>query len=504
MMALIKIAQSSRYSLRIASVIFLSLLSGCASHPVLLVKHNDKEEFSYQAECVSKKVNQNDIAVALKQHIIDINKQGQFSPIKYSIHCPPDAPLQEKQENKIEKLVENIVSNLKANNSQELLIYIHGGLVTREAGIESAVELTQAILGEKNNIYPVSFVWRSGGLESYMDQLFSVRNGKVNKPLAITTSPFKLGSDLGRGLIDTPYAGGLEAHRLFLSLSNQLNDCGNINDGDKDIVICPEPHDFSALSKASDMLGTARYLLMTPVRIGTAPFINGLGRSGYENMIRRTREAFLSDTNLSPEIDNDKGGVYLFFKELQEQITAQKSNVTITLIGHSMGTMLVNEIIRQFPDLPYKQVVFMGAAVSIRDFQNVVVPHLSKPETFKFYNLSLLPAAETREMNDTFSAIPSGSLLEWIDDMFTSPPTLVDRTFGKWTNTRDIISTFSEEAKKNMTIRVFGERDGQPQAHGQFNDIKKCFWRASFWTAKDGPEWDEHYTKCSDYMKKIF
>jgi pimeloyl-ACP methyl ester carboxylesterase len=503
MMIFIKIAQSPRYHLYFVSFVFLFLLGGCASHPILFVKHNKNDSFPYQAECVSEKINKHDIADALKKHIIDVDKQGQFSSIKFAINCPPDPLLEGEQEDEIGKLVEKIVSNLKTENSQELLIYIHGGLVTRQAGIESAVELTQAILGENNNIYPVSFVWRSGGWESYRDQLFNVRNGIVNKRLAIATSPFKLGSDLGRGIMDTPYAGGLEAHRLFLSLQNKLNYCAEMNDGDKEIVICPEPHDFSALDKVGDVLGTARYFLMTPVRVGTAPFINGLGRSGYENMVRRTREAFLRDTNLTSEIDSHKGAVYLFFEALQDRIDA-KPNVTITLIGHSMGTMLVNEIIRQFPDLPYKHVVFMGAAVSIRDFQNVVVPHLSNQQTFKFYNLSLLPVAETREMNDFLNAIPSGSLLEWIDDMLSSPPTLADRTLGKWVNIRDVMPSFSEESRKNMTMRVFGTRKGQPQAHGQFNDIKRCFWRESFWTAKDGPEWDEHFKKCSDYLEKIW
>lgn len=496
-----KIQLFQRY-LRFACFALLPLLAGCASHAVLIVKHNDHENIPYQAKCISKKINKQTIADALKKHIVDIDKQGQFNPIKFSINCPPDTLLEGAQEKEIEQLVEHIVSNLETENFQELLIYIHGGLVTREAGIESAVELTHAVLGEKNNVYPVSIVWRSGGWESYMDQLFNVRNGKVDQPLAIATSPFKLGSDLGRGFMDTPYAGGLEAHRLFLSLRNQLNDCLDVNGNNKETVICPEPQDFSALDKASDMLDTARYLLMTPVRIGTAPFVNGLGRSGYENMIRRTREAFLRDTYLPSEIDGHKGAVYLFFEELQKRITAQKPNVTITLIGHSMGTMLVNEIIRQFPDLPYKHVVFMGAAVSIRDFQNVVVPRLSNQETFRFYNLSLLPVAETREMNDSFNAIPSGSLLEWIDDMLTSPPALADRTLGKWANTRDVMPIFPEEARKNMTIRVFGERKGQPQEHGQFNDIKRCFWRESFWTARDGLEWDEHYKKCSDYLEK--
>lgn len=492
-----------RDHLRIISFAFLFMLGGCANHSVLYVKHNKNDSYPYQAECISKKINKTNIADALSEHIVDVDKQGRFRPIKFSINCAPDPQLEGEQDNNIEELVENIVSNLKNKNFQELLIYIHGGLVTRQAGIESAVELTQAVLSEDSNIYPVSIVWRSGGWESYMDQLFSVRNGIVDKPLAIATSPFKLSSDLGRGIMDTPYAGGLEAHRLFLSLQNKLNDCTELHNG-KETVICPEPHDFSALDKVGDVLGTARYFLMTPVRVGTAPFINGLGRSGYENMIRRTREAFLRDTDLSSDFEDHKGAVYQFFEALQKRINIQTHNIKITLIGHSMGTMLVNEIIRQFPELPYNNVVFMGAAVSIRDFQNAIAPHLSNEKTFKFYNLSLLPVAETREMNDFLNAVPSGSLLEWIDDMLTSPPTLADRTIGKWVNVRDVMPSFPEKSRKNMTMRIFGTRVGQPQEHGQFNDINRCFWRESFWTAKDGPEWDEHFNNCSNYLKEIW
>lgn len=494
--------------LAIVFFVFLPLLGGCASNPVLKVNYDDHGK-SYNANCgVASKISSDEIANALKHHIVDINKKGSFNPIQFSIDCP-DKRQSGVQENDLHNLVTNIVDAIEKGKFKKLLIYIHGGLVEREAGVESAIKLTRAVLNDpdlqdETKTYPVSIVWRSGGWESYADQLFSVRNGEVIRPLAIPTSPFKFGSDLGRGIVDTPFAGGVQAYRLFQTVSNRLNLCDPDTDGGAR-VICPDDQDYSSISA----LKTVGYFLLTPLRIATSPIINGLGRPGYENMIRHTRSAFLRDkpeplpvgATDGHEKDGYEGGVYLFFKELQEHLPA---DVKLTLIGHSMGTMLASETIHQFPNLSYEHVVFMGAAVSIRDFQNTVLPRFADRTKGKieFYNLSLLPAVDAREFTDSIGAIPSGSLLEWIDEMYTSPPTLADRTLGKWVNIKRVLPTFPKEAREKMTMRVYGEKEGQPQGHGEFNDIDKCFWRKTFWTATES-EWAQHHKQCTNYLTRL-
>jgi hypothetical protein len=92
----------------------------------------------------------------------------------------------------------------------------------------------------------------------------------------------------------------------------------------------------------------------------------------------------------------------------------------------------------------------------------------------------LHPLAEAREMT-AGGALPSGSLLEWIDDMYEGPKTMLDRTFGKWRNIRRAKHVFSSNEQEKMIFKVFGIREGVPTKHGQFNDTEKYYWLPEFW-----------------------
>ena len=66
----------------------------------------------------------------------------------------------------------------------------------------------------------------------------------------------------------------------------------------------------------------------------------------------------------------------------------------ITLIGHSLGTVALDELIQKHPDLCYENIVYMGAASSIRSFRDKVVPYLEQNGEANFYNLSLHPSSK--------------------------------------------------------------------------------------------------------------
>ncbi|MDQ6997726.1 MAG: hypothetical protein Q9M17_03340 [Mariprofundus sp.] len=123
----------------------------------------------------------------------------------------------------------------------------------------------------------------------------------------------------------------------------------------------------------------------------------------------------------------------------------------------------------------------------------------------KFYNESLYPKLEAREMS-AFGLVPSGSLLEWIDEMFTPPVTKFDRTLGNWTNVRDVYHHFPPELNRQMHFRVFGTKAGMPRKHGEFNDISKCFWQDSYLktyreSGRVEKTWKSHYEACRERLK---
>ncbi len=175
---------------------------------------------------------------------------------------------------------------------------------------------------------------------------------------------------------------------------------------------------------------------------------------------------------------------------------AAGANMELTVIGHSMGTIVLNELIPIARRLDYRKIVYMAAAASIRDFNKSVVPVIAGNSKIRFFNLSLHPMADAREIG-FFGTVPSGSLLEWIDDMFEGPKTMLDRTLGKWRNVRLAKHVFRRDAQKRMIFKVFGFRDeqnrrgrpgywpGDPVTHGQFNDTHKYYWLPEFWGEAD-------------------
>ena len=165
----------------------------------------------------------------------------------------------------------------------------------------------------------------------------------------------------------------------------------------------------------------------------------------------------------------------------------QPQGVTVNLIGHSMGAIVVTNILARHPRLLADNVVFMGGAARIKDVENVLVPWLANPlhAQARFYNLSLDPYNELAERG-FYDSVPRGSLLNWIDGIFGEVNSFKDRTVGGWWNiTRTAEDVFRVHGMKpklaeRVTLKRFAIGDDQgPQVHGAFDDY--CFWQPAFW-----------------------
>jgi pimeloyl-ACP methyl ester carboxylesterase len=172
------------------------------------------------------------------------------------------------------------------------------------------------------------------------------------------------------------------------------------------------------------------------------------------------------------------GALSEFLTRLQVFIAAESLPVELTLIGHSMGAIVVNKIVKRYPELPYAKIVHMASADSTRNLMETIVPYLQKHHT-QFYSLSLHPKNEDREVS-TYGLTPSGSLLVWIDNMFTTPETVLDRRSGRWNNMERVIRMIPRDALNRMHFKIFGiGNPEEPQAHGQFDDYR--FWSECYW-----------------------
>ena len=317
-----------------------------------------------------------------------------------------------------------------------------------------------------------------------------------------------------------------------------------------------------------------------PVRVISTPLARGIGERAWANMIRRTRVTVRRSAEynldwLDPEHGRDcpksfrnqlqrfpKGtGVFArFFQYLEDyyksdqprrlvkvscnddkktdgpadQPTATVLSLVkrihealsqrhtgagpagIILTGHSMGAIVINELVPRFPELPYSDVVFMGAAASVRDTQRMLESYFALPkhqEERRFFNLTLHPLNDVSERQG-FGLVPSGSLLAWIDELYEEPKTPADRVIGYWPTAKAARRLFSPHINENSLFRVFNAMTagaGQfmnPVSHGQFNDDEFCFWRPAFWGVS-GTTWETRYkdlpesawTECFEKMK---
>lgn len=433
---------------------------------------------------------------------------------------------------------------------RKVLIHVHGGLVTPDDALNAATADLAAISKADPNYYPVFVVWNSSLDDTYREHLFDVRQGqktaqteawgRIDFPLyflsdflvAISRAPtvwlqqratdddaveaaLKSMESNQRSEAWMEARNNVNAMTFFLELNRRYyDDRHSGGQTPRQMAISIEP-DYS---QPSDWIGRGvAYTLTIPTKLLTAPLIDALGTAAWRDMTRRTLTVvdgsadFQVNRDTTPqEIDSyvnrgTDGGLDHFIAELAEKSHSPSVHGAttrpwqVTLVGHSMGTMIINEILRRqiqretnagdnAQPLPVQQIVYMGAACSIRDFTQGVIPFMQLPDhaAVQFYNLSLHPTAEL--IDAEYDDIPPrGSLLCWIDDFLGSPQTPLDRTLGRWVNLVDVPYVIPPDLRGRVGIKAFAlERPNtppnpwEPQKHGDFSSSP--FWDQNFWT----------------------
>lgn len=176
--------------------------------------------------------------------------------------------------------------------------------------------------------------------------------------------------------------------------------------------------------------------------------------------------------------------------DLKSEDRALLKQGRITLIGHSMGALVINEIVAAYPRLPYSEIVFMAGADSVRSTSRSVTPLIERNKgCTRFYNLMLHPWNDANEASAR-GAAPRGSLLEYIDQYLGRPRTVDDRTVGKWTNVAATKHLFGRSAQQWMLFQIH-DRGGSEHkndeqdmlSHGSFKH--EGFANESFWNQQN-------------------
>jgi pimeloyl-ACP methyl ester carboxylesterase len=201
------------------------------------------------------------------------------------------------------------------------------------------------------------------------------------------------------------------------------------------------------------------------------------------------------ETNLSSEDSREinippSGAAYLFLKKLNEKLKEVRKKYPkfeVTLMGHSMGGIVINQALLRLPEFDVDNIVYMGSADSLQNYLNVtnILFHYRKEKNLNIYNLHLHPENENREIT-AYGVAPSGSLLAWIDHSYGAPEYILQRTSGRWSNMRKALNLIPVEQRDKHHFKVFGRgsEGASPQKHGHFDNPDFEFWEKTFWSGK--------------------
>ncbi|MEE8105386.1 MAG: hypothetical protein V3T86_07620 [Planctomycetota bacterium] len=405
---------------------------------------------------------------------------------------------------------------LEDPDHREVVVFAHGGLNTRKGALRRALELRPRMLADGK--YPIFLNWHSSLISSYLASLFYVWQGRNNR---YTTGLQKLvrrwilswcvlAADFGRGLLRLPVVFFAQiGTSMGFFVDEPSKDAGKARKWFNQFFDNESMRAWEALARLKKGENMPRpgkdrrtswekfrrlfsYFLTLLIKVPSAVFIDGFGHSAWEVMLRRTKTAFRQDPGSALKCGRTDGGMAVFFKHLEEP----SHELPITCIGHSMGTILLNQMLRGWPHLRLKNVVYMAAACTVRDAQGAMVSFLhdehNKDCKTIFHNLVLHRKAEAGDWWGFrwFDPPIRGSLLVWIDNFLSNPHTPFDRTAGRFDNLLLTWNDIHELAAEKIRFRCFdagdpARKDGQPQKHGDFT--KRVFWNEEFWKPNKAP-----------------
>jgi pimeloyl-ACP methyl ester carboxylesterase len=196
------------------------------------------------------------------------------------------------------------------------------------------------------------------------------------------------------------------------------------------------------------------------------------------------------------------GGLSIFIEQFLAAMKSDGNQWEIVLVGHSMGAIVVNELIQLYGErLIISNIVYLAAAASIEDYEDTLLPYLARHRETEFYNLMLHPIAERGEIQYEWGDLaPRGSLLTWLDMFLANPETLLHRRVGAYDNyLRALHSTpaCKEEddnaqcLRRRIHVRSFSAgldvANKNPQSHSELAE-RFQFWKAECWKVSTPPE----------------
>lgn len=355
-------------------------------------------------------------------------------------------------------IMKYIDARRREGEKARLLIYIHGGLTSAAEGlkyIQDMIDIHPADLTRNRfkgtDLYPIFIVWDASFANAVWDDLVEIRRGE------------RMESFWGLlfGAVTSPIVGGYRLVSSVIKAPLTIWYLGDIS-FTKTIIEKGKPDEpYLKMRRANDALTTAVTL---PSKILLVPFIGGFGTPAWEMMKRRIDQMFAPPPR--------EGVVQVLLEKLAEKLQSSEyqDHIEITLAGHSMGAIVVNHILREFPKMRFRRIVYMGAAASVDDFRDTLIPYLTQHDEAQFSSFSLASRNESGEVaGEDF--LPRGSLLVWIDEIFEPGYWVGQRRIGWWRTAKR--ASVDPKVCSRMVFFKFVGMEQDPQKHGEFNDDVK-------------------------------
>jgi len=371
-----------------------------------------------------------------------------------------------------------IVASDEFKAARRVMLFVHGGLNNHADGIERIRRDLKRLRDdpEMADTYAIFVNW-DARLETAVWQdvwLGDARGNVVMTGIERTMTPVRVALELGSVALSTPHALAEYMWRATHATFAAFPEPPPPFDG---CVVWCDRYEPGGCSVAGEVLRT----LLWPVRVLALVIARWLVVPSYEFLHRRIATLFQDWPAGVPH--GRRGALTALMAELP-------CDRPLMLVGHSMGTIALNQLIGRHPDRCYETIVYMGSACTIREFLEAVPLYMATEtgrET-RFYSLHLHPVAEAREAMG-WGLLPYGSLLEQLDAYVLAQPSHVDGTLGRWRNAAAAMpemAGLAEGIRRRLRFRVFpvvGEE--YPREHGDFDNF--AYWRPEFYTGIPAP-----------------
>lgn len=431
-----------------------------------------------------------------------------------------------------------LMAVIRESPHDTILIYVHGGRISYDRAFPRVATRGAAI--DSAGYFPLFINWNGSVSSSLWWHLFRMRQGQDWGPVrGVLSSPFVATAALGRAVSRAPLTTMHQAADYCRTLGGLAR--GDVEGRVEQSRFCRVPgvdaarREQAAFERAQRMLafagtpvepptlnigigthdvgyreGTMRVLAgaaTIPSKLVLAPVADGFGAGAWGELRRRvnhlihTRSELVPDGDVHSEYRPAEGYVHALMDSLQALMRAQAADTvpverrrqrSVILAGHSMGTIVVDQILSHFPDLDVGRIIYLAPATTVAELEAGVVRFLERHPRTTYYHGMLHPYADAGEWQPgLLDLVPRGSLLEWVDDYLTTPDTPMDRVSGKWSNLVVATHIFTPAVRGRVVIKAFGVKDPADawspvlyegiSRHAGFSDPAFAFWDDRYW-----------------------